>query len=279
MSVKPGIKIRNYLDTFFCLEVDDACFCENKFNDHLICYIKSGKIQVSYNDRQYSVSEGQAFFIRRNHGVPRVTLPPENGDKFKGIIILFRYDSLKRKFSENRYFQSKKSVAQTSFPPFYILNSHPFLRGLFTSLDSFFENHQFPPESMLEPKMSEALITLIELNPTLSGVLFDFDEPWKVDLEEFMEKNYKVNLSITEFAHFTGRSLSTFKKDFRKIYGDITPGRWLIKRRLIEAKKLLETSGKKASEVYLDVGFKNLSHFSTAFKKEFGISPSSLTNP
>ena len=29
-------------------------------------------------------------------------------------------------------------------------------------------------------------------------------------------------------------------------------------------------------KVYLEVGFKNLSHFSTAFKKEFGVNPSVL---
>ena len=56
----------------------------------------------------------------------------------------------------------------------------------------------------------------------------------------------------------------------------MTPSRWIVKRRLEEAKCLIEKVGRKPVDVYLEVGFKNLSHFSTAFKKEFGISPSNL---
>ncbi|WP_081479976.1 helix-turn-helix domain-containing protein [Solitalea canadensis] len=32
------------------------------------------------------------------------------------------------------------------------------------------------------------------------------------------------------------------------------------------------------SDIYLNLGFENLSHFSFAFKKEFGMLPSSLQN-
>jgi AraC-like DNA-binding protein len=34
------------------------------------------------------------------------------------------------------------------------------------------------------------------------------------------------------------------------------------------------SAGKKPSDVYLEVGFEDLSHFSFAFKKEFGKAPS-----
>ncbi len=90
-----------------------------------------------------------------------------------------------------------------------------------------------------------------------------------------MNKNYKCDLTVEEFAHYTGRSLSTFKKDFAQIF-NLTPSRWIVKRRLEEAKCLMEKLGKQPADVYLEVGFKNLSHFSTAFKREFGVSPSEI---
>lgn len=82
-------------------------------------------------------------------------------------------------------------------------------------------------------------------------------------------------MSIGQFAHYTGRSLSTFKRDFAEIFGDETPGRWIVRRRLDEAMSLLK-SGMTVSDVYLEVEFKNISHFSTAFKRRFGIQPTQI---
>ena len=143
------------------------------------------------------------------------------------------------------------------------------------SLEQYFDAQQYPSKELMETKLHEAIFTLLQLKPDLGQVLFDFAEPWKINLEEFMCKNYKSDLSIEEFAHYTGRSLSSFKKDFANIF-NITPSRWITKKRLEEAKSLMEKLGRKPADVYLEVGFKNLSHFSTAFKKEFGFSPSFL---
>jgi AraC-like DNA-binding protein len=74
-------------------------------------------------------------------------------------------------------------------------------------------------------------------------------------------------------AFLTGRSLSTFKRDFKKTF-NTTAGRWLTKRRLEEANYLIARKGKTASEIYLDLGFEDLSHFSSAYKKAFGNAPS-----
>ena len=112
----------------------------------------------------------------------------------------------------------------------------------------------------------------MELKPQLAGVLFDFEEPWKIDLREFMNRNYTCDLTLEQLAHYTGRSLSVFKRDFADTFEGETPARWIIRRRLEEAMILLK-KGVPASSVYLKVGFKNLSHFSTAFKRQFGILP------
>ena len=73
----------------------------------------------------------------------------------------------------------------------------------------------------------------------------------------------------------TGRSLTSFKQDFKKGFGD-TPGRWLVRKRLQEAYFLIDKKGRKASDVYIEVGFEDLSHFSFAFKKQFGVAPTQL---
>lgn len=91
-----------------------------------------------------------------------------------------------------------------------------------------------------------------------------------------MQKNYKFNVNLERFAFLTGRSLSAFKRDFKKIFNE-TPNRWLIKRRLQEALFLIKEKKQRPTDIYIDLGFEDLSHFSFAFKKEFGISASSLS--
>ena len=90
-----------------------------------------------------------------------------------------------------------------------------------------------------------------------------------------MEENFTCDLSIEEIAHYTGRSLATFKRDFKKI-SDLTPEKWLIKKRLERAYELMNAGGKKVVDVYAEVGFRNPSHFSTAFKREYGMSPTAV---
>jgi AraC family transcriptional regulator, exoenzyme S synthesis regulatory protein ExsA len=55
-----------------------------------------------------------------------------------------------------------------------------------------------------------------------------------------------------------------------------TPNRWLVRKRLQEAYFLIEKSKKKPSDIYLDLGFEDLSHFSLAFKKLFELAPTEL---
>lgn len=73
-------------------------------------------------------------------------------------------------------------------------------------------------------KLKEALLLLLQVNPELKNILFDFSEPGKINLEGFMNKNYHFNVELKRFAYLTGRSLATFKRDFEKIF-NVSPSR------------------------------------------------------
>ena len=77
-------------------------------------------------------------------------------------------------------------------------------------------------------------------------------------------------------AYLTGRSLATFKRDFDQIF-HTSPARWLYQQRLAEAYYLLREENKRPSDVYHEVGFESLAHFSHAFKQLFGYSPSTVS--
>ncbi|WP_412766899.1 helix-turn-helix domain-containing protein [Tenacibaculum polynesiense] len=70
-------------------------------------------------------------------------------------------------------------------------------------------------------------------------------------------------------------SLSTFKRNFVKEY-QTSPGKWFRDKRLLKAKELLKNANVTPSDIYLELGYQNLSNFSAAFKKKFKISPSEI---
>jgi AraC-like DNA-binding protein len=87
-----------------------------------------------------------------------------------------------------------------------------------------------------------------------------------------MNENYMYDLSMEEIASYTGRSLAVFKRDFKKL-SLLSPEKWLIEKRLKVAYDKIRNEGKKVSDVCFEVGFKNLSHFSIAFKRQYGVPP------
>lgn len=262
----------NYIDTFFrCFTTADNV-CEEMITDHMLAYIMSGEMILQSKDRRVILHKGDAVFLRRNHLVRKTKQPAKNGEPFKGLFLHLNTPFLRKIASQIVLPDAKadKGMLNALHIP---LPAHPFLTGLFQSLDKYFSTGQCPSKELVEMKLHETILILLQLNPKLGSILFDFIEPWKPDLEEFMDKNFTCDLTIEELAHYTGRSLSTFKRDFQEIFND-TPSRWVVKRRLEEAYLLLKQGKSTPSDIYLRVGFKNLSHFSTAFKKQFGVSPS-----
>lgn len=132
-----------------------------------------------------------------------------------------------------------------------------------------------PTDEVLKLKMIEGVYVLLNTDPALYASLFDFVEPWKIDILDYLNENYMLNLSMVEIAGYTGRSLSTFKRDFAKI-SELTPQKWIFRRRLEAARDMIRKGEKSVTEICYDVGFKNLSHFSRLYKEFFGISPSTL---
>lgn len=277
MDTKSGIVVYNYMDTFYCCFVEKDKWCEEMVTEHMLVYICSGELELISPEKRYHLKKGDAFFLKRNHMLRKIKKPSRNGEPFKGLFLQLKTPFLKTLLNESQITVPLVNNSLIAKSVYVLLDKHPFLKGLFMSLEQYFDAQQYPSKELMEAKLKEAVFALLQLKPELGSVLFDFAEPWKIDLADFMTKNYKCDLSIEEFAHYTGRSLSSFKKDFFCIFNN-TPSRWLIKKRLEEAKCLIIEKGEKPAEVYLKVGFKNLSHFSTAYKKEFGFPPSVINS-
>jgi AraC-like DNA-binding protein len=174
------------------------------------------------------------------------------------------------------FYQEINGISQKSQSPgIRRYAHHPLLESCLASVVPYFEVEGSLPEGLASLKIKEAISILRAIDPNIDAVLSNFEDPNKVELVSFMEKNYMFNMPLQEFSYLTGRSLTSFKRDFKKAF-NCTPQRWLTQRRLELAHYQLTEKKSKPLDVCYETGFENLSHFSFAFKKHFGYAPTEL---
>ncbi|WP_426667926.1 helix-turn-helix domain-containing protein [Mucilaginibacter sp. McL0603] len=238
--------------------------------EHVFSYQIAGTLTIKDGDKEYISKEDDFRLSKRNHLVKFIKQPPANGE-FKAISIYLDQETL-RNFSMEYGYKAEKRVEGDAV---LNLRPDPLYKSYMESLLPYNDAEKQISDELQSLKLREAILILLQANPELKDVLFDFSEPGKIDLEAFMNKNFHFNVQLKRFAYLTGRSLATFKRDFERIF-HISPSRWLLKRRLQEAHYLIKEKGQPPSEVYLELGFEDLSHFSFAFKKTYGIAPSKI---
>ena len=88
-----------------------------------------------------------------------------------------------------------------------------------------------------------------------------------------MDRHYADALDIEALAASVNLSRAHFIRSFRETFGE-TPHRYLQRRRLERAMRLLRETDLPVTEICLDVGFASLGTFSRTFHEIVGISPS-----
>lgn len=239
---------------------------------HSFDYIISGTSTVSFNNKRVTFETGDLRFAVRNRLSRFVKIPPEN-EEYRSISICVDQNTLLE--MANQYSKNELIADSRKYENLFLLRPNKAFKNYMDTLIPYLEQGNVINKQLVQIKVKEAVLIFLEANPELKNILFDFSEPGKIDLEAYMNQHFQYNGELNDFAYLTGRSLSTFRRDFKKIFKE-TPSKWLIDRRLEIANYLLKEKGMKATEVYIEAGFKDYSHFSVRFKERFGVSPSLL---
>jgi len=254
----------------------EARLMKNKFSSlwtqyNYLFYVVEGRKIWHTSEGSYDIGAGSCVFVRKGAFVLEQFV-----DVGFCLVLFFIPDdficqTLGKKFSAPVRHAGHRQVIH--------LNSSETLAVFFSSMSSYFSEAREPAQSLLELKFKELILTIAN-NPGNAELLSYFcllvNEPRAVSLERIMTDNYRYNLKLEQFAQLSNRSLSAFKRDFQTVFRT-TPGKWLLEKRLLYAKGLLNNNAKKAiSEVAFESGFETLAHFSRSFKQRFGVVPSSM---
>lgn len=236
------LKTISYSGIFLSCFSDYSEKCIHATPEHVLLYLYSGEQVIEDRNKRITIKSGECAFIRRNH---RLTMykNSKGEDLYKGISLTFNRNVLREFYSKMDKSEIPKDIKFSDKNVFKI-NKTPDIESLFQSLTPYFDSNIKPTEGVTHLKLLEGIYALLNNNEMLYPILFDFAEPWKIDLLDFLNDNYMDDLSMEQIASFTGRSLATFKRDFKKI-SNLTPQKWLIKKRLEMAYIKLKKRKKK----------------------------------
>jgi len=238
--------------------------------EHSVVRVLSGELKVIQADETYVFNAGDTHLFPRNR-LALLVKSDKDGEPYRAIVVKLTHNILRA------YYEGIPSEVNPVFKTDHIvkLNKSPLLDSFFDSMIPYFNLEYKLPQELSELKIREAITILRTVDQNVDAILSDFSEPHKINLVEFMQKNFMFNMSLDKFSYLTGRSLTTFKRDFDKAF-NTTPQKWLTQKRLELAKFYLTEKKRKPIDIYFEVGFENLSHFSYAFKKQFGVNPREL---
>ena len=253
--------------------VNSDCHCTRENREHTLLYLLSGELEIEENGCTTTLHPGDCAFMRRDVRMHLQKKPGRYGP-YRSVVLKFLRPFLREFYKGLRPDRIPLDSRRSSQSLYLLPHNRSDIKSLFESVMPYFESGEQPSPYVLKLKMTEGVYVLLHTDPKLYASLFDFVEPWKIDILDYLNENYMFDLSMSEIARYTGRSLSTFKRDFAKV-SDLTPQKWILRRRLEAARDLIRSGSKSITEVCFEVGFKNLSHFSRLYKEYFGMPPSS----
>lgn len=242
---------------------------EGYISNHVISVVLSGEQHIkTYDDQLIKVKPNEVLFIPR--GMYYVSdLLPKMGT-FKSLLFYFDDALIQEFLSSSKVTEISRAVV----PDHLKFGIVPSLRVFAESIINIYQTNQIKNKSILRLKILELLYLLNSLakEQQFANFLFRLTLPKKRNIKTFMEKNFDKPLKIEDYAYLTGRSLSTFRRDFKSFYA-LTPQQWIKEKRMDKALALIREKEISVTELAYEVGYENISYFIKEFKNRFNQSP------
>ncbi|WP_421902770.1 helix-turn-helix transcriptional regulator [Maridesulfovibrio sp.] len=239
-------------------------------SQHSLVFVLEGEKYIHSADGDMVIRKGEAFFVRKGCHLMSEMIP-EDGGTFDTVLFFFD-DSMLSNFVE-KLSPEGSPLASTDCSAFCI-NVTEQVSIYLSSMLSLFDSPLGKNDEFLRLKVQELLhyICTTPGNDEFINFLISCRNRSRGDLSEVMERYFNKNISLETMAELSGRSLSSFKREFKKTF-NTTPARWIRERRMSWAEQLIRNSAKSITEISYESGYESLSHFSTLFRKNYGVTP------
>lgn len=239
---------------------------------NLFSFLLEGNKSVQYAGTQVTINPNQFFLLSAGNCLMSEKISTPNG-KYRSILFFFDSEILTDFFMRHPML-IKPSKHRQNEEPFLVFEKDAFLNNFVDSLGLILAAGQSLSQELQSVKLEELLIYISDCYPeVLKRLHFNsYDSDQDVLIRQVVTANIYNVITVEELAFLSHMTLSTFKRQFARIYGK-SPKKWFQDKRMQKAAQILKTSNVNVSEIYLELGYQNLSSFIQSFKQVYGTTP------
>ncbi len=268
-SLFPKIEINELLFVEYSCMAEDTKFGLWSKNNYF-AFISSGKKIWKTIYHSYEVDDGDIIFVKKGANLAHQFFD----EKFCAVFMFIPDDFIKAFLQRHAGLLDAAQKNLSKQDAVLRVQKDELLESYYQSIQSYLALSKKPNEQLLMLKFEELLLSLFT-NPghsELTDYFISLCQNQHYHMNSIMESNFAYNLKLENYAQLCHMSLSTFKKTFKEYY-NCTPASWLKDRRLDLACQKVLTTNLTVSQIALDCGFEDPSHFIRVFKKMCQLTP------
>jgi len=197
-----------------------------------------------------------------------------SSDKNEVVVISFHPDILKKIYEREvpvLLQQPRDKITNQSSEK---ISNDFLIRKYIEGLLFYFENPSLVNDDILILKLKEIILLLSQTRSaeTIQVILSQLFSPVTYTFKQIIEAHLFLQVSVEELAQKTNLSVSSFKREFTKLYND-TPANYMKTKRLEKAAELLLISDVRITDIAFECRFNDLANFTKSFHDRYHVSP------
>ncbi|MBT2623710.1 AraC family transcriptional regulator [Chryseobacterium sp. ISL-6] len=236
-------------------------------------YMLEGEMQYQFDDDHVSIPTNYSLFLNCISSGKQIHNSNSNSNG-ELVIITFHPDILKKIYERELPLllqQPRNAISNLSSEK---INNDFLIQKYIEGLLFYFENPSLVSDDILILKLKEIILLLSQTRnaESIQVVLSQLFSPITYTFKQIIEANLFTQLGIGDLARKTNLSVSSFKREFTKLYND-SPANYIKAKRLEKAVELLLVSDNRITDIAFECGFNDLANFTKSFHEKYGASP------
>ena len=236
-----------------------------------IGYILSGEKHFVTNEHRLICRTGDIFFLPIGKFYIE-NIVSHDTLTFDQITLSFNTEHLNKIIPQLNIGSFTKNTTNCNEP--IVEHAEGITAGVFKAINNHYNHSGFNNDPTSEIiNLANALHTiLLHESERMRSRIANCMDTEQALFERTIYDNLFNDISVDELAEATNRSLTSFKNEFKRRFGD-SPHRWLLHQRMTAAKMLLATTDDSVSQIGIRCAFGNTSHFIKLYRSYYEMTP------